>query len=49
MALRSELAAAANQAEVAKSWARAVVQLWGTGESIVRPTVERLQVLANDH
>ena len=46
MALKAELAAAANQPEVAKNWARAVIQLWGGGDSTVRPTVDRMRTLA---
>jgi hypothetical protein len=45
MALRAELAAAKQQREVARKWADAVIQLWGQGDAITKPTVERMRKL----
>jgi hypothetical protein len=45
MALRAELAAAAQQRDVARKWADAVVQLWGNGDAVTAPTVERMRKL----
>lgn len=45
MALRAELAAAKQQRDVARKWANAVVQLWGQGDAVTRPTVERMRKL----
>jgi len=43
VALRAELAAQAGQPDVAKYWANAVLQLWGSGDPIVRSTVEAVR------
>jgi hypothetical protein len=45
MALRAELASATKNPEVARKWADAVIQLWGQGDSVTRPTVERMRKL----
>ena len=45
MALRADLATAANQHDVARTWASAVVQLWGHGDALTQPTVERMRKL----
>ncbi len=43
MALRASLAAKSNEPDVAKKWATAVLQLWGSGDPIVASTVSEMR------
>jgi hypothetical protein len=45
MALRAELASATKNPDVARKWADAVVQLWGQGDAVTKPTVDRMRKL----
>jgi predicted Ser/Thr protein kinase len=45
MALRAELAARKKQATLARSWANALIQLWGRGDAVTAPTLERMRRL----
>jgi DNA-binding SARP family transcriptional activator/tetratricopeptide (TPR) repeat protein len=46
MALRAELAAHGDERQVARKWARAVVDLWQDGSKELRPTLRRMRTLA---
>ncbi len=45
MALRAELAARQQHDTLARSWAKALIQLWGRGDAITAPTLERMRKL----
>ena len=45
MTLRAELAAEARQPAEARKWANAVISLWGNGDFVTQPTVERMRKL----
>jgi serine/threonine protein kinase/tetratricopeptide (TPR) repeat protein len=47
MVLRADLAAARNEKEVEKKWARAVTDLWATGDTPLQPVVVRMRALAS--
>jgi serine/threonine protein kinase/tetratricopeptide (TPR) repeat protein len=46
MALRADLAAARGNSAVAHRWASAVVQLWGSADPPLQPTVTRMRTIA---
>jgi predicted Ser/Thr protein kinase len=45
MALRAELAARKKQDTLARSWANALIQLWGRGDAVTAPTLEKMRNL----
>jgi predicted Ser/Thr protein kinase len=45
MALRAELAAKGRHPNIARTWAHAVVQLWGKGDALTAPTVAMMRKL----
>jgi serine/threonine protein kinase len=45
MTLRAELALEARQPAEARKWASAVISLWGNGDFVTQPTVERMRKL----
>ncbi|MFN2602512.1 MAG: protein kinase [Gemmatimonadaceae bacterium] len=45
MTLRAELAAEARQPAEARKWASAVISLWGNGDFVTQPIVERMRKL----
>jgi hypothetical protein len=45
MALRAELAAKKKDSSLAKSWATGLLQLWGSGDAVTAPTLERMRKL----
>ena len=45
MALRAELAARKKQDTLARSWATALLQLWGRGDAVTAPMLERMRRL----
>ena len=45
MALRAELAFAKQQATLARSWATALTQLWGSGDAVTAPTLKKMREL----
>ena len=45
MALRAELAAKKKDSSLAKSWATALLELWGKGDAVTAPTLERMRKL----
>jgi hypothetical protein len=45
MALRAELAARQQHDALARSWAKALIQLWGRGDAVTAPTLERMRKL----
>ena len=45
MALRAELAAKKQNARLARSWATALLLLWGSGDAVTAPTLEKMQKL----
>jgi serine/threonine-protein kinase len=46
MALRAELAAGQGERDLAKRWATAVQTLWANADPVLRPTIERMKMLA---
>jgi len=45
MALRAELAAQQQEATLARSWATSLLQLWGKGDAVTAPTLDRMRKL----
>ncbi len=45
MALRAELAGKKRDPTLARSWATALLQLWGKGDAVTAPTLERMRKL----
>jgi tetratricopeptide (TPR) repeat protein/predicted Ser/Thr protein kinase len=45
MGLRAELAARKQQGTLARSWSTALLQLWGRGDAVTAPTLERMRKL----
>jgi hypothetical protein len=45
MALRAELAERKQERRLAKTWATALLQLWGEGDAVTAPTLERMRKL----